>query len=159
MVITEKKAASIHYTLKNKDGELLDTSEGKPPLSYIQGIGNLIPGMEKGLEGKSTGDKLSLVIAPEDAYGKRDDQFITTIPMTNFPEKENVKPGAQFIAKSDQGSRTATIVKVEDDNVTVDFNHPLAGVELHFDVEVLEVRNATEEELSHGHIHGEGCNH
>jgi len=160
MKITNKKVANIHYTLKDKAGALIDTSEGKSPLTYIHGMGNLIPGMEKGLEGKAAGDKATLVIPPEEAYGIRDEKLTGVVPMDNFQDKENIKPGAQFIAKSEQGQpRNATVVKVEDNNVTVDFNHPLANVELHFDVEVVEVRDATEDELSHGHIHGEGCDH
>jgi len=159
MKITNKKVANIHYTLKNKDGELIDTSEGKPLLSYIHGMGNLIPGMERELEGKIAGDKLSVVIAPEDAYGILDEKLISIVPLDNFPEKENVKPGVQFVAQSEKELRNATVVTVEDNNVTVDFNHPLASVELYFEVEVLEVRDAADDELAHGHIHGEGCNH
>lgn len=157
MKITSNKVASIHYTLKNKSGELIDSSEGKTPLAYIHGMGSLIPGMEQGLEGKAAGDKLSLVIAPEDAYGISDESLIIVVPLSNFADQDRVKPGMQFTARSNEGSRGAVVLKVEGDNVTVDFNHPLAGVELHFSVEVMDVRDATKEELEHGHIHGEGC--
>lgn len=156
MKIAKNKVATIHYTLKDKNGTVIDKSEGQEPLSYIQGLGNIIPGMENGLEGKEAGDKTSLVIAPEDAYGPRNNEMVAQIPLSNFPEKDKVQPGAQFVAQSDKGSRNATIIKVEDEEVTADFNHPLAGVELHFDVEVKDVRDATEEEIAHGHVHGAG---
>ena len=159
MQISKNKVASIHYTLKDKNGEIIDSSEESKPLSYIQGLGNLIPGMERGLEGKIAGDTVSLIIAPEDAYGIRDDQYLSVIPLDNFPDKESVKPGVQFVAQSDQGSRDAIILKVEGNDVTADFNHPLAGIELHFEIKVMDVREATTEELAHGHIHGEGCGH
>ena len=90
---------------------------------------------------------------------KRDEKFVSAIPLSDFPDKEQVKPGAQFTAQSEKGSRNATIIKIEEDKVLVDFNHPLAGVELHFEVEVIEVRDATEDELKQGHIHSEGCSH
>lgn len=159
MQIAAKKVASIHYTLKDKNGVLIDTSEGQAPLTYIHGVGNLIPGMEKGLEGKTAGDKLTLVIDPQDGYGDKDDALVAVVPLAHFPDREHVKPGVQFVAQSSQGARQATVVNVEGENVTVDFNHPLAGVELHFAVEVLDVRDATPEELAHGHIHGDGCCH
>jgi len=159
MKITSKKVATIHYTLKDQKGTIIDSSQGEEPLTFIHGIGNLIPGMEKGLEGKGAGDKVSLVIPPEEAYGIRKEENVQVVPLKNFPEKDNVKPGATFVADSDQGSRNATVVKVDGDLVTIDFNHPLASVELHFEIEILDVRNATEDELSHGHVHGKGCSH
>ena len=159
MKITANKVASIHYTLKDKNGELIDTSDGKPPLAYIHGVGNLIPGMEKALDGKSVGDQLSLVIDPAEAYGIRDEELVQVVPIENFPDRNHVKAGMRFVARSPEGSRQAVILLVEGENVTVDFNHPLADVELHFSVEVMDVREATEDELGHGHIHGEGCNH
>ena len=159
MKITHKKVASIHYTLKNKHNQIIDDSTGQPPLTYIHGMGNLIPGMERGLEDKAAGDKLSLIILPQDAYGLRDEKLVSVIPLDSFPEQDKVTPGAQFIARSERGERMATIVSVQGNNVTADFNHPLAGVELHFEVEIMDVREATAEELAHGHVHGEGCSH
>jgi FKBP-type peptidyl-prolyl cis-trans isomerase SlyD len=151
--ISDKTVVDIHYSLKDKQGELLDSSEGRSPLAYIQGIGNIIPGLEKALEGKTAGDKIQAVIQPEDAYGVRDEQLVWTVPKSNFQEQSEVRINAQFRVETDQGMRVATVTGVEGDNVTVDLNHPLAGEELHFDVEVINVREATKEELSHGHVH------
>ena len=159
MQITANKVVSIHYTLNDKNGTLIDTSDGKSPLVYIHGVGNLILGMEKGLDGKTIGDKLSLIIAPEDAYGIRDDKLIKVVPIENFQDKDSVQVGARFVTQSPEGTRQAIVLKVDNDNVTLDFNHPLAGVELHFSVEVMDVRDATEDELGHGHVHGDGCCH
>jgi len=159
MKISDKKVGIIHYTLKDDNSIVLDSSEGQAPLAYIHGMKNLIPGMESALEGKQAGDKFGIVIAPEDAYGKRDERLVNKVPITNFPEKEHVKIGVQFQANTPEGTRIATIVDIENDTVTVDFNHQLADVTLHFNVEVIEVRDATDDELAHGHVHGEGCNH
>ncbi|MCA9407833.1 MAG: peptidylprolyl isomerase [Candidatus Omnitrophica bacterium] len=154
MKIENNKVVSIHYTLKNDQGEVLDTSNGNNPLGYIQGIGNIIPGLEKALEGKIVGDKVNAVIPPEEAYGKKDERLIQPVPISQFPKKEEVQVGVQFQMQSPQGVRIATVAKVEGENVVLDLNHPLADVTLHFDVEIVEVRDATEEELSHGHVHG-----
>lgn len=159
MKISEKKVGIIHYTLKNNDGVVLDSSQEQPPLSYVHGMKNLIPGMEKALEGKAVGDKLKIVIPPEEAYGVKRENLINEVPIKNFPEKENVKVGMQFETVTPEGPKVAMVLKVANDTVTVDFNHPLAGETLNFDIEVVEVRDATDEELSHGHVHGEGCNH
>ena len=159
MKIGEKKVGIIHYTLNDDKGETLDSSEGKPPLAYIHGMKNLIPGMEKGLEGKEPGEKIHIVVLPEEAYGIRDNNLVNEVPLANFPEKEQAKVGVQFQAKTPEGVKIATVIKVEGETVTVDFNHQLAGETLHFDVEIVEVRDASEEELAHGHAHGEGCNH
>ena len=156
MQITENKVGVFHYTLKDEAGVVLDSSAGKPPLAYIHGTQSIIPGMEKALEGKQPGDKLSAVIEPEDAYGPVLEELISEVPLANFPDKEQVEVGAQFQAKTPEGTRIATVMKVEDETVTVNFNHQLAGATLHFDVEVVEVRDATEDELAHGHVHGEG---
>ncbi len=159
MEISDKKVGSIHYTLKDSSSVVIDSSEGKPPLEYIHGMKNLIPGMEKALEGKQAGDKFNVVIPPEEAYGVRTEELVNQVPMANFPEKDQVKYGGQFPANTPEGARIATVVKVEEETVTVDFNHQLAGETLHFDIEVINVREATEDELSHGHVHGDGCNH
>lgn len=159
MKITANKVGIVHYTLKNGDGKTLDTSEGKPPLEYIHGKGNLIPGMENSLEGKEKGSKFQIVIEPKDAYGDKSDAMINEVPLSNFPEKDQVKAGVMFQSQTPQGIKVGTVIKIENETVTLDFNHPLAGETLHFQVEVVDVRDATEDELSHGHIHGEGCNH
>lgn len=155
MKITTHHVVSIHYTLTDNAGTVLDTSSGREPLNYIHGIGALIPGMEEGLEGKTTGEKLQLKIAPEKGYGMRNEEFVQQVPMAAFGGQE-VKPGMQFEAGNDGQRYIVTVTGVEGDMVTVDGNHPLAGVELNFDVEVLDVREATGDELAHGHVHGPG---
>lgn len=155
MQISKNKVAAIHYTLKNNEGEVIDSSEGRDPLYYLHGAGNLISGMEEGLEGRNTGDKFTLKITPEKGYGEVDPEMVQKVPRTAFGAQE-VKPGMKF--STNQGG-VVTVTEVEADNITVDANHPLAGVELNFDVEVMEVRNATDEELSHGHVHGPGGHH
>jgi len=158
MQIAKHKVVSIHYTLRDNQGTILDSSSGKDPLFYIQGIGNLIPGMEEGLEGKQKGDKLDIKVSPEKGYGERSEQLIQKVPRSAFGDQE-VRPGMQFQAQSGQGTQIVTITEVGLENVTVDGNHPLAGVELNFSVEVMDVRNATSDELEHGHVHGPGGHH
>lgn len=155
MQITKHKVASIHYTLTDNDGNVLDSSAGREPLTYIQGIGNLIPGMEEGLEGKTKGEKFNLKVSPEKGYGVKDDALTQKVPRSAFGTQE-VKVGMQF--QTNQGG-VVTVTHVGLSEVTVDANHPLAGVELNFAVEVLEIRNATDEEISHGHVHGPGGHH
>lgn len=152
MQISKNKVAAIHYTLTNNEGEVIDSSAGREPLYYLHGAGNLIIGMEEGLEGKNAGDKFNLKIAPEKGYGELDPQMVQKVPRSAFGNQE-VKPGMKFSTKQG-GVVTVTEVGLED--VTVDANHPLAGIELNFEVEVMEVRNATDEELAHGHVHGPG---
>jgi FKBP-type peptidyl-prolyl cis-trans isomerase SlyD len=155
MQISKEKVVSIHYTLTDNAGKVLDSSVGHNPLLYIQGIGNLIPGMEEGLEGKAKGDKLKIHVTPEKGYGVRDDKMIQKVPRSAFGGQE-VKKGMQFQAGHGQ---VVTVTDVGLDSITVDGNHPLAGVELNFDVEVMDVRNASSDELAHGHVHGPGGHH
>ncbi|MCA4896006.1 MAG: peptidylprolyl isomerase [Cytophagales bacterium] len=155
MQITKHKVASIHYTLTNNEGKILDSSSGREPLIYIQGIGNLIPGMEEGLEGKSKGEKLSLKISPEKGYGVKDETLTQRVPRTAFGGQE-VKVGMQF--QTNQGG-VVTVTHVGLSEITVDANHPLAGVELNFAVEIMDIRFATEDEIAHGHVHGPGGHH
>ena len=156
MKISKEKVVSLHYTLKDKTGEVLDSSDGQSPLEYIQGLGNIIPGLEKALDGKQVGEKLNVVIPPEDAYGVRKESFVKTIPLSEFENQSDIKVGAQFRVETSQETHIATVTNVENENVTIDLNHPLADETLHFDVEVMDIREATQEELSHGHVHGEG---
>jgi len=158
MQIGKEKVVTIHYTLRNNTGTILDSSEGQAPLLYIQGIGNLIPGMEEGLEGKVKGDKLEIKVSPEKGYGVRDDKMIQKVPRSAFGAQE-VKKGMQFQAGTNHGTQVVTVTDVGLDSITIDGNHPLAGVELNFSVEVVDVRSATTEELSHGHVHGPGGHH
>lgn len=156
MQVEKNKVVSIHYKLKDNEGNTLDSSEGRDPLSYIHGNGNLIAGMEEGLEGKKSGDKVDLKISPDKGYGQRNDSLIQDVPRSAFGDQE-VKPGMQF---NTQDGHTVTVTQVGADKVTVDGNHPLAGMDLNFDVEVVNVREATSEELDHGHVHGpEGHKH
>lgn len=159
MQIAQDSVVSIHYTLTSDAGEVLDSSSGGAPLAYLQGHGNLIPGLERELEGKRTGDRLKVRIAPADAYGEHDEQLVQDVPRAAFQGVADIQVGMQFQAQSNYGPRTVTITKVAGDTITVDGNHPLAGQHLNFDVEVTDVRAATQEELSHGHVHGPGGHH
>ena len=157
MQIADNAVVAIHYTLTDDAGTTLDTSrERNEPLAYLHGHGNIIPGLESALVGKQAGDKLNVTVAPEEGYGERHDALIQTVPREAFEGVDEVLPGMQFQAQTDAGPRLFTITEVEGDNVTVDGNHPLAGATLHFDVEITEVREASAEELSHGHVHGPG---
>ena len=157
MTIENNKVASINYTLTNDAGETLDTSIGKEPLNYIQGHQNIIPGLEKALEGKSVGEKLTVTVPPEEAYGTSSPASIQTVSKEVFQGVDNIDLGMQFQAQGEGGQPIiVTVTKVEDDQVTIDGNHPLADQTLTFDVEIKEVRDATEEELEHGHVHGIG---
>ncbi len=156
MQISKDKVVTIDYTLKDDEGTVVDTSEGRDALVYLHGANNLIPGLEVALEGKAVGDDLAVRIAPEDAYGARDDEKLKAVPRHLFGDDE-IKAGAQYHATGPNGeSMVVTVTEVGDDNVVVDGNHPLAGAHLNFDVKVVEVRDATAEEISHGHVHGAG---
>ncbi len=155
MEISKHKVVTMDYTLTDEKGNTIDTSQGREPLAYIHGVGGIIPGLEAALEGRNPGEQLQVKIAPEDGYGDRDESLLQVVPRDRF-DAEDVNVGMQFHAQGEQGVSVVTVVAVDDENVTVDANHPLAGVTLNFDVEVKEVREATEEELSHGHVHGPG---
>jgi FKBP-type peptidyl-prolyl cis-trans isomerase SlyD len=155
MQVAKDKVVSIDYTLTDDGGSVLDTSEGRPPLAYLHGAGNIIPGLEKALEGKQAGEQVAVRVAAAEAYGERDDALAQDVPMTMFQGVERVEPGMRFQAQTSSGMQVVTVTKVEGDSVTVDANHPLAGKPLNFDVNVVEVRDATDEELTHGHVHGE----
>lgn len=155
MHITKETVASIHYTLTNNQGEVLDSSAGREPLTYLHGAGNLIMGMEEGLEGKVKGDKLKLKISPAKGYGELDPSMVQQVPRSAFGNQK-VEKGMQF--QTNQG-HVVTVTNVGLESITVDANHPLAGVELNFDVEVMNVRAASQEEISHGHVHGPGGHH
>lgn len=156
MQIAERCVALFHYTLTNDSGEVLDSSNGREPLAYLHGAGNIVPGLEKAMEGKSTGDSFKVDVDPAEGYGERQDGLIQVVPRDAFQGVEKVEPGMQFQAQSNQGVMSVTVTKVDDNQVTVDGNHPLAGQTLHFEVEVTEVREASAEELEHGHVHGAG---
>ena len=155
MKIDKNKVVSIHYTLRNNEGKVLDSSEGRDPLNYIQGTGQLIPGMEEALEGKASGDKFEINVKPEKGYGTRNESLVVEVPRTAFG-KNDVQKGMQF--QTEKGD-VVTVTDVGKEKVTVDANHPLAGEDLNFSVEVMEVRDATPTELEHGHVHGPGDHH
>ena len=158
MQIAPDAVVLIHYTLTDDSGKKLDASEGEP-LAYLHGNGNLIPGLERELEGKSAGDKLSVKIAAADAYGEYDKELVQRIPRRALKGVGNVTVGMQLQTQSAHGVRAVTVTQIAGDMVTIDGNHPLAGQNLNFDVEIAEVRAATEEELAHGHVHGPGGHH
>tara|TARA_R110002072_G_scaffold5527_10_gene35430 strand:- start:1439 stop:1918 length:480 start_codon:yes stop_codon:yes gene_type:complete len=152
--IAQHQVVSIDYELKNDDGEVLDSSAGQEPLTYLHGTGGLIPGLEKALEGKAAEDELEVTIPPEEAYGEFNDSLVQKVTTAAFEGVEKVEPGMQFQAQGNNGElQRIMIVAVEGDDVTIDANHPLAGQTLHFSVQVRDVREATEEEKEHGHAH------
>ena len=160
MKVSKGKVVSIHYALKDTTGEVLERSEEQAPMEYLHGYGNIIAGLEKALEGKEAGKKLKAVIPPEDGYGIREEALVKILPLASFQNPDEVEVGAQFQAETSEGPRLATVTKIDDKNVTVDLNHPLADQTLSFDIDVVEIREATEEELAHGHVHGpEGHGH
>jgi len=159
MKISNNAVVTIDYTLKNTNGETLDSSEGADPLDYLHGAGNIIPGLEKSLEGKETGDDVSAVVSPEEGYGLRDDALMQSVPRSAFGDVKDIQVGMRFTAQTDQGPVSVAIAAVDEENVVVDRNHPLAGQELHFEVSVTNVRAATAEEIDHGHVHQEGGCH
>ncbi len=156
MIIADQKVVSIHYKLTNDDGLVIQESSGGEPLSYVHGAGNIIPGLESALAGKSTGDKLSVSVDPDEGYGARNDALVQELPREVFEGVEDIQEGMQFQAHSEQGTHVITVTKVEGERITVDGNHPLAGQTLNFEVEVENVRDATAEEIAHGHVHKDG---
>ena len=157
MNINNKKVVSFHYILKNDQGEEIESSrERENPMIYLHGAGNIIPGLEKAMEGKAAGDQFEVTVGPAEAYGERNEGAIQRVPAKHFGEGRRLKPGQLVILNTQQGPRQVTVLKVGRFNIDVDANHPLAGQSLTFDVEVTDVRDATEEEVSHGHVHGPG---
>lgn len=159
MKIENNRVVQIHYTLKDDQGEVLDSSAGQSPLPYIHGIGALIPGLEKELLGKQAGEKFSAVIAPADGYGDYNKDQVFQVSADGFEGDEDLEIGIQVQLDTENGPAIATITGIDGEEVTLDLNHPLAGVSLHFDVEVVEVREATQQELDHGHVHSPGAHH
>ncbi|WP_173274263.1 FKBP-type peptidyl-prolyl cis-trans isomerase [Thiosulfatimonas sediminis] len=158
MQITENVVALFEYTLKNAEGEILDESNGQP-LAYLHGHGNIIAGLEKQMKGKSVGDKFTAQVPAEEGYGVRVEQLVQEVPMAMFQGVDNIEVGMRFEAQSEHGMHSVEVTKVDGDNITVDGNHPLAGIDLTFDVEITGIRAATEDEVAHGHAHGPGGHH
>jgi FKBP-type peptidyl-prolyl cis-trans isomerase SlyD len=156
----KQRVVTFHYTVKSDKGETIDSSIGADPMAFLEGSGQIIPGLEATLKLLKAGEKKSVTIEPAQAYGERDKELVFSVPRAKFPAGEKVEVGMKFRAGSpDEPSPVFTVTSVTDAEVGVDGNHPLAGQTLHFDVEVTAVRDATEEELAHGHSHGHGGHH
>ncbi|HSG69159.1 MAG TPA: peptidylprolyl isomerase [Planctomycetaceae bacterium] len=156
MQAVKEKVVSIHYTLTGEDGRVIDSSEGRDPLAYLHGAKNIVPGLERALEGKAPGEDIAVTVPPEEGYGQRNDELVQPVPKSNFPEGVDPQLGMQFQAQTAAGPRLVRVVEVEEEIVTIDANHPLAGKSLNFNVSIVDVRDATPEELQHGHVHSPG---
>ena len=156
MNITRNTVVEFHYTLKNDAGDTLESSAGKEPIRILHGHGNVVRGLETALAGRAAGDTFNVSVDPQEAYGLRRDGWQERISKKHFAKTARLQPGAEVTARTPSGYRQVTVIKVGSKVVDVDMNHPLAGMALHFDVEVLSVREALAEELSHGHAHGPG---
>jgi len=159
MQASENQVVSIDYTLKNDQGEVLDSSAQGEPLSYLHGHHNIISGLENALAGKSVGDTFTVTIPPEEAYGVRDESMTQTVPRHLFQGVDEIVPGMKFHAEAEHGVNVVTVLAVEGDQVHLDANHDLAGQTLHFDVTIRDIRPATEDEIAHGHAHGPDGHH
>jgi FKBP-type peptidyl-prolyl cis-trans isomerase SlyD len=159
MAIAQDSVVTIHYTLKDDAGEIIDSSVDAEPLPYLHGHGNLVPGLERELEGKNVGDKINVTVQPQDGYGDYDKKLVQKVPRRALQGISNIRVGLRLQMQTPEGPRTVVVTQLMGDMVTLDGNHPLAGKALNFEVEVTDVRAATEEELSHGHVHGPGDDH
>jgi len=158
LTISNNRVISIDYVLSDMQGQIIDSSKEMGPLEYIHGTGHLIPGLEKALDGKVAGENIKATIQPAEGYGEIRPEMVQTIPRSHFDSEGEIEIGMQFTANTDDGRIVLRVVKVTGDDVVVDGNHPLAGVALNFDVNIVSVREASPEELRHGHIHGgAGC--
>jgi FKBP-type peptidyl-prolyl cis-trans isomerase SlyD len=158
--VQKNSVVSIDYTLTDDEGEVLDTSKGQDPLSYLHGHGQIVPGLERALEGKAIGDSVKVVVEPKDGYGQRDQKRVMHVNRAKLPSDLDPEVGMQLAGQDDKGQVIPLwITQVSATEVTLDGNHPLAGQTLHFDVQIKDVRQATEEELHHGHAHGPGGHH
>lgn len=160
MTISQHKVVSIHYKVADAaSAEVIDSSEGGDPMTYLHGAQNIIPGLEQALEGKGVGDELEVTVAPAEAYGEYSDDRIQQVPIEAFAEMEKIEPGMMVTAQTEGGQVNLVVTEVDETTVTVDANHPLAGKSLSFEVTVESVRDASEEEIAHGHVHGPGGHH
>ncbi|WP_299973916.1 peptidylprolyl isomerase [uncultured Pseudoteredinibacter sp.] len=160
MEIKNELVGIIHYTLKNDDGVTIDSSEGEAPLEYLHGFQNIVPGLEAELNGKKVGDSFKVSVEPEQGYGELDPNLVQELPKEMFQGVDQVEVGMAFHAETQNGMQTVEVIEVDEDTVTIDGNHPLAGQTLNFEIEVVGIREATAEELQHGHVHSaEGCGH
>lgn len=150
MEIAANRVATFHYTLTDDDGQVIDSSPQDRPLSYLHGAGNIVPGLEQALEGRSAGDSFKVDVSPEQGYGQRNDALIQQVPREAFQGVDKVEPGMQFRAQTEGGPMLVTVVEVGEAQVKIDGNHPLAGRDLHFAIEVAEVREASDQEKQLG---------
>lgn len=157
--IDNNLVVSFHYTLKDDQGNIIDQSAEGHPLPYLHGAGNIIPGLENALLGKTVGEKLSVHVPAAQAYGEYNPDLVDEVPIEQFQGVENVEVGMQFQAQTDMGVQIVTVKAVENGKVLVDANFPLAGQDLNFDVEIVDIREATAEEIEHGHVHGPDGHH
>lgn len=155
MRIAKNSVVSFHYTLNDGDGRLLDTSAGKEAFAYIHGGGMIVPGLEEQLEGRVTGDSVQVEVEAAKGYGEIDPSLLQRVPVDKFGG-QTVEEGMQFQTPD---HRVWSVMEVKDGDVVLNGNHPLAGVTLHFSVEITEVREATADEIAHGHVHGPGGHH
>ncbi len=161
MKVEANKVVQFHYSLSDSDGNELENSKGSDPTAYLHGHKNMIPGLEKVMENRELGERFSAVVAAKDGYGERVEGSEQRIPIKHLmvPKKARLKTGMTVPVQTDNGARHVTIIKVGKFNVDVDTNHPLAGIDLHYDIEVVDIRDASAEEQSHGHAHGVGGHH
>ncbi len=160
MTIKQNSVVTMHYELKDSEGELLDSSQGQEPLVYLHGANNIIIGLEEQLTGKNVGDQISAEVSPEKGYGMPVEALIQQVPKSSFGEEiQNIEVGMRFQADTEQGPVPVVVTSIDSDIVTVDGNHPLAGKQLFFNVTITEIRDASAEEIEHGHVHTEGCHH
>jgi FKBP-type peptidyl-prolyl cis-trans isomerase SlyD len=157
MPLEPNKVVTFNYRLADSEGTLIETTENKEPLSFISGYKQILPKLEEAISGMIIGSKKDVKLSAADAYGEFDDKAVQQVNRSQFPEELNIEVGMSYIANSPDGKQMQFVITdVNDDDVTIDFNHQLAGKDLEFNVELLDVRNATEEELNHGHVHGPG---
>ncbi len=159
MKITHGMVVAMHYELTDENNDTLDATENGDLFTYLHGHGNIIPGLENGLDGLGVGDKAHIIVHPAQGYGAHDPQARIEMPRSQFPDDADLSPGDRVAIDGPEGEKIFTIIEMTDVNVTLDGNHPLAGMILHFDIEVAEIRPATEEELAHGHAHSGGDHH
>lgn len=154
MPVAAQHVISIEYTLNDEEGRTLDTSQGREPLAYLHGAGNIVPGLEKALEGKDVGDSVEVSVTPEDGYGNYDAALVRNVPVRKLPKGST--PGQRLRLDTSAGPAIFTVISVKGDYAKLDGNHPLAGKTLHFKAKVIDIRQPTAEELAHGHVHGAG---
>ena len=159
MQIAERTVASFHYTLTNDAGDVLDSSQGREPLTYLHGASNIVPGLESQMSGRVAGDRFDADVAAAEGYGEYVAELVQVVPRASFAGIDDLAVGMQFQAQTGQGALPVVITEIDGDDVTVDGNHPLAGETLHFAIEIVEVREASVEEVLHGHVHGAGGHH